>query len=546
MRIHALASLGVAALAGRAAASSYADSLSENAKELFTESMAWMDTYYDAKAGYLYDFSGAAALRHETRSSVWYAFGLLARNKGKDAAQAEKIIKNVIHGQYKEPADECVRFATYQKQPSEPDVGSEAYPASIYNTWDPNWRGFVGTTLIMALEEFPHLISKPTQELMLESLHNATKGDEYRFGNLDPKKDNLYPAYSNPAIMRAFMSGWTGRRLNEQNMTKSGERYAQDIIDLFDRANTLSEFNSGTYTGVSLYGLVLWSKYLPKDSIMTKSAPGMIKHTWESVGQLWHPGMKNMAGPWDRAYGYDMNRYLSLMALWFWAFIGKENSSLIERPQVMSHMADYAWAPLFAVLAESHKKLIPAKVLMGLGSFGGEHNFTASTYYPPFDTVPRNISSWLSENLTIGAESFKEISLGGPSQNQQAFNPAVIQWNTGSEISFISLYPTETALDVKVGPGKLSLSYPRGNSSSLFTLVVGTFAKKPTVTGWRDVPGLKVNVSGNVNLNYSLSFGGEYGGSDEPIRDFEFWNFTYTMPSGFRGTPNLVLDLKTL
>lgn len=50
----------------------------------------------------------------------------------------------------------------------------------------------------MALEEFPKLISKTTQDLMLESLHNATKGDEYRFGNLDPKKDNLYPSYSNP------------------------------------------------------------------------------------------------------------------------------------------------------------------------------------------------------------------------------------------------------------------------------------------------------------------------------------------------------------
>jgi hypothetical protein len=77
-------------------------------------------------------------------------------------------------------------------------VGSATYPANIYNTWDPNWRGFIGTTFIMALEEFPKLISKSTQELMLESLHNATKGDEYRFGNLDPKKDNLYPSYSNP------------------------------------------------------------------------------------------------------------------------------------------------------------------------------------------------------------------------------------------------------------------------------------------------------------------------------------------------------------
>ncbi|KAF4983996.1 hypothetical protein FZEAL_701 [Fusarium zealandicum] len=544
MRIHELASLGLVALVAATPTSSYVDSLPGNAKELFTESMSWMDTYYDSKAGYLYDFSGAAALRHETRSSVWYAFGLLARNKDDDASEAEKIIQNVIRGQYKGPADEW--FATYQLQPSEPDVGSSAYPPSIYGTWDPNWRGFVGTAMIMALEEFPHLISEPTQKLMLDSLYNATKADEYRFGNLDPKKDNLYPAYSNPAIMRAFMSGWTGRRLNEQNMTRSGESYAQDIVDLFSRANTLSEFNSGTYTGVSLFGLVLWSKYMPKDSIMAKSAPSMIEHTWKAVGKLWHPTMKNMAGPWDRAYGYDMNRYLSLMALWFWAFIGKENSSLIDRPQIMSHMSDYAWAPLFAVLAKSHEKMVPKEVLKGLKTFEGEHNFTASTYYPPFDTVPRNISSWLSENLTIGAESFDQIVLGGPGQNQPAFNPAVIQWNTGSEISFISLYPTEKSLDVQVSPGKLSLKYPHGNSSSYFSLVVGTFARKPTISGWRDVPGLKVDVSGNVDLEYKLSFAGEHGGSDELIRDFEFWNFTYAMPKGFRGTPNLVLDLKAL
>lgn len=50
----------------------------------------------------------------------------------------------------------------------------------------------------MAIEEYSQLLSASTQHLILESLHNATKGDEYRFGNLDPAKDNLYPAYSNP------------------------------------------------------------------------------------------------------------------------------------------------------------------------------------------------------------------------------------------------------------------------------------------------------------------------------------------------------------
>jgi hypothetical protein len=57
-------------------------------------------------------------------------------------------------------------------------------------------------------------------------------------------------------------------------------RYAQEIIDLFDRNNTLSEFNSGTYTGVSLYGLTLWCKYLPEDSIMTQHGPTMVEYTW--------------------------------------------------------------------------------------------------------------------------------------------------------------------------------------------------------------------------------------------------------------------------
>ncbi|WYZ38274.1 hypothetical protein EsH8_III_000188 [Colletotrichum jinshuiense] len=534
--------MGVLALAGSATASSYVASLSVNAQGLLNESMAWMDQYYDRSAGYLYDIGSASALRHETRSSVWYALGLLARNEGDDAAEAEKIITNTIGSQFQVVEEQW--YGDYQKYSEEPYVGSEYYPSSIYNSWDPNWRGFVGTTLVMALEEFPHLLSNDTQDLILESLHNATKGDEYRVGGVDD--DNLYPAYSNPAIMRAFVSGWTGRRLQDANMTQSGENYAQEIIDLFERANTLSEFNSGTYTGVSLFGLILWSKYLPEDSIMTTKGPQMLLDTWKAVAQLWHPGMKNMAGPWDRSYGYDMNRYVSLMALWFWTLIGKENSSLISAPQVMSHAADYAWAPLFAVLADFHESLLPEGLVSNLTTFGGEHTFSASTYYPPYDLVPRNITTWLSDNLTIGAESFEENVIGGPSRSQESFNPAVIQWNTGSEISFISLYPTEMALDVEVSPNKLSLTYPNGTADSIFTFVVGTFIKKPTITGWSDVQGLSVNVSGNVNETYSLSFAGSMGGSGSPIRDFEFWNFTYSVPQGFEGKPNIVLDVTLL
>lgn len=131
--------------------------------------------------------------------------------------------------------------------------------------------------------------------------------------------------------MRAFTAGWTGRRLNDSNMTISGEKYATDILDLFNRADTLSEFNSGTYTGVSLFALSLWAKYLPEDSIMKQNGVRMMQKTWEAVAELWHPDLKNIAGPWDRSYGFDMNRYLSLMALHLWNIIGKDKSSMIDK-----------------------------------------------------------------------------------------------------------------------------------------------------------------------------------------------------------------------
>ncbi|EJT76456.1 hypothetical protein GGTG_06375 [Gaeumannomyces tritici R3-111a-1] len=541
MRPSFIVAAAAAGLAHVVAGASYVEGLSPNARSLFTEGMDWMDGFYDAKAGWLYDFGAASALRYETRSSVWYAFGLLARNRGGDAAEADKILTNLVHDQYTDPKD--LWYGDYTQHPFEPRVGTKNYQPAIYGTWDPNWRGFVGTTLIMCLEEFPHLLSDATQQLVLASLRNATKGDEYRFGHLDPKQDNLYPSYSNPAIMRAFMSGWTGRRLGEENMTRSGELYAREIVDLFDRADTLSEFNSGTYTGVSLFGLLLWSKYLAADSLMSSQGPRMVRHTWEAVAQLWNPKMKNMAGPWDRAYGYDMNRYLSLMGLWFWAILGKENSSMIEKPQVMSHMADYAWAPVFAALAAKNDELLPEPSRKRLETFEGEHTFKASTYTPPFDLVPRNITTWMSEDLTIGAESFDEIVVGGPSRSQESFNPAVVQWDTGREISFISLYPTEMALEAEVAPGRLSLSYPRGGAGSQFSLLVGAFKGKPVVGGWEDVQGLNVKVGGNANMTYSLGFAGQYGGQYKPVRDFEFWNFTYTMPQGFTGVPNLVLEL---
>ena len=173
---------------------SLAGSLDANAQQLLDQSMSFMDTFYDPRAAYLYDLDRESALRHNTRSSAWYALGLLARGEDEDLTEADKIIRNVIEGQFKDPEQQW--YGTYQKYPEEPEVGSEGYEPVIYDSWDPNWRGFVGTTFVVMLEEYEKVLSDETKDLMMESLYHATVGDTYRVGGVDD--DNLYPAYSNP------------------------------------------------------------------------------------------------------------------------------------------------------------------------------------------------------------------------------------------------------------------------------------------------------------------------------------------------------------
>lgn len=93
------------------------------------------------------------------------------------------------------------RYGDYEQEPEEPTVGTAAYPEKIYNSWDPNWRGFIGTAFIVGLEEFGDHITPEVTDLMLKSLYNNTLGDEYRVGGVDT--DNLYPAYTNPVSLQA-------------------------------------------------------------------------------------------------------------------------------------------------------------------------------------------------------------------------------------------------------------------------------------------------------------------------------------------------------
>lgn len=159
--------------------------------------------------------------------------------------------------------------------------------------------------------------------------------------------------------------------------------------------------------------------------------------------------------------------------------------------------------------------------MRSLTQFGEPRFVHTSAFSPPYDKVPRNITTWLAANLTIGAESFDENVIAGPSINPQQFNPAVAQWlRKDGTIGFLTLWPETKALQVEVSEHRLGLSYPDGNSTSTFTLHVspnGLVGPK-NVRSWSDVNGVRVRASGTVDPKPSVSFCGINGGDCDTVK----------------------------
>ena len=391
-----------------------------------------------------------------------------------------------------------------------------------------DWRGFIGTAFIVCIEEYGLLLPEWLRTSMVSSLHLNALGDSYRVGGVDD--DNLYPFYSNAAIMKAAVAGWVGHRTHDANITAEGESWGQQIIDLFDQVGgSLSEFNSPTYTGVSLFALTLWAKYLPSNSTLGANGPRMIKKTWEQFGQLYNANLRQLSGPWDRAYGYEESRYVGITAQWVWSFVGLDASPFGKKfkPFAIAHNDDYEFAPLVAILSQYHidSGLLDDEVLKAMTIFDdpGEEGrfFEASAFSDAYDYVPRNTTSWISANLTIGAQSFDANVAGGPARNLERYNPAVVQWlRESGTVGFLTLYPDMKALHTEVSKGRLNLTLPNGNNTSKFVFHVdpnGLYGPK-NVYSWDDILGINVKVSGTVMPEPSISFCGRSGGACAQIK----------------------------
>lgn len=382
------------------------DSLDPHARQLASLSTAWLDPFWDENAALLL-YPGFEAPHHATprrphlvRDTVWYAVGLFLRRQGADTFRALHAIEAILDQQFDAPGQPY--HGTFARSPEEalPQPG-----AREWRDYDPNWREFIITPLQILLAEYEPLI--PTA--IVERIDAAT-----RLAVAGTLERPLRAAYTNIALMNAFLLHSAGTRLNEPAWCARGEEMAQAIADLFQAHGAFEEYNSPTYYGTDLYALALWRGY-SASPLLRRLGAEMETRLWMDIARYYHAGLRNLCGPYDRSYGMNLTRYAGLVGEWIWLATGQELAPFPPLELPFDHTADFIFSPLTAFVGTAMPEAARAHFVTFQGARQVEQIIS--------DAPRRAASAWLEESFMWGAEHTSRAKAGSAQ-----FHPATLHW----------------------------------------------------------------------------------------------------------------------
>ena len=368
------------------------------------DATGWLGRWWDERAGMVQYPSTVGSPTnpyqrpgvHLVRESAAYAVALLERNGPGDVARAERVLENVLAHQIDAPG--TVAHGTWRRAPIEPWPGPDAREWIDY---DPNWREFVGTAFALALGHASRL-SPPLVAELERALRRACEGTLARA---------VAPEYTNIALMSAFLLDWVGERLGERGWCEAGETLGLAVADGYDAVGAFPEHNSPTYYGIDLYGLALWRARSPSRRLRARGAE-LEAAFWRDFVRFYHAGLRNLCGPYSRAYGMDMTGYVATLGGWIAPHVAAAAAPLPPLGDAVPHAHDLFELPLIAALGSR----APADVVGGLRTFGG----------------PREVEQRIDARRTATARLHEEIMWGGEHTGGRyvhwQHNPATLHW----------------------------------------------------------------------------------------------------------------------
>ncbi len=479
------------------------DSLNPRVRELVLDSMDRTDRLWDERADLLWSAKSGnrdpaakeeptryqqeirSRLRtervHDVRRTSYYALGLLLRGRQKDHERALRALHAVLDQQIDQPG--LLYHGTFYRSPEESPPPTNPQDL-VWTHYDPNWRQFIGTTLAMILEEYADRLPDALVERIEAALRTAVEGEKGEFrsqhrGRSGGPQNKGLEDYTNIALMHAFLWTYAGVRLRLPEWIDEGEEFAGKIYANFKRFGTFEEYNSPTYYGVDLFALALWRAYGPTEALRRMGAE-MEAELWKDIAAHYHAGLKNMAGPYSRAYGMDMNKYTQMTGLWLRTVLEADKTPLPER-------GDFDYAPHLAILGT----MIPDVAMPHFKGFVEERRVRRVI------TPKRVATSWIGRDYMLGAEDTTKTRLvasrGEPAAHQ--FYPVTVHWRTPSgDVAWIKLIDS-SRLDAAAERGVLSIS---AIGDATFRIVcTGIEAESIQRDRW-NLPGLTVHVDSDA------------------------------------------------
>ena len=371
------------------------DSLPPTVKSLAESAVQYADGQWDEQAGLIGEAGG-----HGTRGSAQYALGLMLRNGPGDAARARRIIAALARVQVDAPqsADHGIWPMRAEDRSTLPDLHAQP-------SLDPNWREFIGSIEILLLEEFGPLLDAPSTALLEQCIRRAAAGDHER---------RVRPQYTNIALMSAHLLGYAGKRFDVTEWHDHGGRLAGMIYRNFKANGSFDEYNSPTYGGVDLYGLGLWRTH-PVTREMAGMAKEMEEGFWRDIAAFYHPGMRNLCGPFDRAYGMDMQQYVALAGVWIAFCVPAQLSPLPAAGSRAAKEGERFAIPSYALVRQEP----PAAILPQLQAFQGERMLRR-----PIGLGGKRVATaWFSKDLMIGGGATPPFK-----DSPEQAHPATAHW----------------------------------------------------------------------------------------------------------------------
>jgi len=217
---------------------------------------------------------------HPTRESLSYAVSLL--DAGECSGRARAILDRVLDLQADDPdARYCGCWPWYAE-----------VPLTEMIRVDENWAAFLGKQLVEVLADGAERLPGTLRRRTRQALSRAT-----RF----VRRRDVRPGYTNIALMSAFVAVAAGQVLADDDLLAYGRGALRDLVGYTRYHGGFTEYNSPTYTRVSLREIGRMLRYFERDDDRAL-ARELSREAWRTLAAHYHVPTEGLAGPHLRAY----------------------------------------------------------------------------------------------------------------------------------------------------------------------------------------------------------------------------------------------------